>query len=67
MTLDEILEGLFPSGHDAKTSPEGVITGAGKRKNGQAIAVIGVANGAPLARLRGFVVGRAGFTNFLAS
>jgi malonate decarboxylase gamma subunit len=48
MTLDEILEGLFPSGHDVKTSPEGVITGAGKRKNGQAIAVIGVANGAPL-------------------
>jgi malonate decarboxylase gamma subunit len=48
MTLDEILEGLFPSSHDVKTSPEGVITGAGKRKNGQAIAVIGVANGAPL-------------------
>jgi malonate decarboxylase gamma subunit len=48
MTLDEILEGLFPSGHGVKTSPEGVITGAGKRKNGQAIAVIGVANAAPL-------------------
>jgi len=48
MTLDEILEGLFPSGHDVKTSPEGVITGAGKRKNGKAIAVIGVANGAAL-------------------
>jgi malonate decarboxylase gamma subunit len=48
MTLDEILEGLFPSGHGVKTSPEGVIAGAGKRKNGQAIAVIGVANAAPL-------------------
>jgi malonate decarboxylase gamma subunit len=48
MTLDEILEGLFPSGHDVKTSPEGVITGAGKRKSGKAIAVIGVANGAAL-------------------
>jgi malonate decarboxylase gamma subunit len=48
MTLDEILEGLFPSGHHVKTSPEGVITGVGKRKNGQAVAVIGVANGAPL-------------------
>ena len=48
MTLDEIFEGLFPSGHDVKTSAEGVITGAGKRKNGQAIAVIGVANGASL-------------------
>ncbi len=48
MTLDEILKGLFPSGHDVKTSPEGVITGAGKRRSGKAIAVIGVANGAPL-------------------
>ena len=48
MTLDEILKGLFPSGHDVKTGPDGVIIGAGKRKNGQAIAVIGVANGAPL-------------------
>jgi malonate decarboxylase gamma subunit len=48
MTLDEVLKGLFPSGHDVKTSPEGVITGAAKRKNGAAIAVIGVANGAPL-------------------
>jgi malonate decarboxylase gamma subunit len=48
MTLDEILKGLFPSGHDVKTSPEGVITGAGKRKSGKAIAVIGVANGAAL-------------------
>jgi len=48
MTLDEILEGLFPSGHAVKTGPEGVVTGAGKRKNGQAVAVIGVANGAPL-------------------
>jgi malonate decarboxylase gamma subunit len=48
MTLDEILKGLFPSGHDVKTSPEGVIVGAGKRKNGEAIAVIGVANGAAL-------------------
>ena len=48
MTLDEILKGLFPSGHDVKTAPDGVIIGAGKRKNGQAIAVIGVANGAAL-------------------
>src|SRR5580658_7513008 len=48
MTLDEILKGLFPSGHDVKTSPEGVITGTGKRKNGRTIAVIGVANGVAL-------------------
>jgi malonate decarboxylase gamma subunit len=48
MTLDEILKGLFPSGHDVRTNTEGGITGVGKRGNGQAIAVIGVANGAPL-------------------
>jgi malonate decarboxylase gamma subunit len=48
MTLDEILKGLFPSGHDVKTSAAGIITGSGKRKNGEAIAVIGVANGEAL-------------------
>jgi malonate decarboxylase gamma subunit len=48
MTLDEILKGLFPSGHDVKVSADGVITGAGKRGNGQAAALIGMANGAPL-------------------
>ena len=35
MTLDEILKGLFPSGHDVKTSAAGIITGTGKRKNGE--------------------------------
>ncbi len=34
MTLDEILKGLFPSGHDVKTSAAGLITGTGKRKQG---------------------------------
>src|SRR5271156_5917851 len=46
MTLDEILKGLFPSGHDVKTSAAGQIAGTGKRKQGGSIAVIGVANGA---------------------
>jgi malonate decarboxylase gamma subunit len=48
MTLDEILKGLFPSGHDVKTSAAGIITGTGKRKQGEDIAVIGVANGVAL-------------------
>jgi malonate decarboxylase gamma subunit len=48
MTLDEILTALFPSGHDVKTSAADIVTGTGKRKNGKAIAVIGVANGAAL-------------------
>jgi malonate decarboxylase gamma subunit len=47
MTLDEVLKGLFPSGHDVKTSAAGIITGTGKRKQGEAIAV-GVANGVAL-------------------
>jgi malonate decarboxylase gamma subunit len=48
MTLDEVLKGLFPSGHDVKTSAAGIIIGKGKRKQGEAIAVIGVANGVAL-------------------
>ena len=48
MTLDEILQSLFPEGHDVKTSKDGWITGHGKRRGGEAIAVIGVANGVPL-------------------
>src|SRR6202451_2492821 len=49
MTLDEILKGLFPLGHDVKTSAAGLITGTGKRKwGGVPITVIGVANGAAL-------------------
>jgi malonate decarboxylase gamma subunit len=48
MTLDEILKGLFPAGHDVKTSAADIITGTGTRKDGEAIAVIGVANGEAL-------------------
>lgn len=48
MTLDEILKGIFPAGHDVKTSAAGMITGTGKRKGGASIAVIGVANGEAL-------------------
>ena len=48
MTLDELLNGLFPSGHDVKANAAGIIVGRGKRKHGEAIAVIGVANGVAL-------------------
>src|ERR1700734_1763678 len=73
MTLDEILKGLFPSGHDVKTSAAGLITGTGKRKQGAPIAVIGVANGAalgtagvlPLAEEVLKVVAKGGDTPFL--
>ena len=48
MTLDEILTGLFPAGHDVKISAAGMIAGTGRRKGGANIAVIGVANGEAL-------------------
>jgi malonate decarboxylase gamma subunit len=48
MTLDEVLDGLFPSGHDVKADTAGIIIATGKRKQGEVIAVIGVANGAAL-------------------
>lgn len=48
MSLDEVLNGLFPGGHQVKVSPEGWITGHGERKSGGLISVIGVANGVAL-------------------
>ncbi len=48
MTLDEILGGLFPGGQDVKTSADGWITGTGRRRDGEPVAVIGVAHGEPL-------------------
>jgi malonate decarboxylase gamma subunit len=48
MTLDEVLAGLFPSGHQVKVSKDGLITGSAERKAGGNLAVIGVANGEPL-------------------
>ncbi len=48
MSLDEVLRGLFPSGHDVTVGDDGLITGAGPLKDGGMIAVIGVTNGEPL-------------------
>lgn len=48
MTLDEILAGLFPSGHDVVTRPDGLILGTGRHGDGAAVEVIGIAGGAPL-------------------
>ena len=48
MTLAEILESLFPGGHDVEVGPGGVVLGYGKRAGGGSIAVIGVANGEAL-------------------
>lgn len=48
MTLDEVLNSLFPSGHKVQVSSSGWVTGNAKRKTGGPISVIGVANGVAL-------------------
>ena len=48
MTLDEVLKGLFPTGHHVAVSKDGWITGHGETRGGVPITVIGVANGVPL-------------------
>jgi malonate decarboxylase gamma subunit len=48
MTLDDILHGLFPNGHEVKIDPAGWITGKATRKVGGPISVVGVANGTAL-------------------
>ncbi|MGI4950947.1 MAG: biotin-independent malonate decarboxylase subunit gamma, partial [Janthinobacterium lividum] len=48
MTLDEVLYGLFPNGHEVRVSDEGWITGHATRRDGGPICVIGVANGVAL-------------------
>ena len=48
MTLDDILKGLFPTGHQVTVTQDGLITGTAARKSGGPIAVIGVAHGVAL-------------------
>ena len=48
MTLDEVLAGLFPSGHSLSISAEGWVTGTAKRTAGGDIAVIGIVHGQTL-------------------
>jgi malonate decarboxylase gamma subunit len=48
MTLDDVLKGLFPTGHKITVTHDGLITGTATRKSGGPIAVIGVANGVAL-------------------
>ena len=47
MKLDEVLAGLFPTGHDVDQDGD-VLTGFGKLEGGGSVAVIGAVNGAPL-------------------
>src|ERR1700733_11540531 len=45
-TLVKFLNGRLPSGHGGQADAAGIVIGTGKRKQGGAMAVIGVANGA---------------------
>lgn len=48
MTLDEILAGLFPAGHDVSPRPDHLVIGTGKRADGRPVEVIGIADGEAL-------------------
>jgi len=48
MTLDEILASLLPAGHDVLVRPDRLILGTGRRRDGGAVHVIGIADGEPL-------------------
>lgn len=60
MTLDKMLDSLFPNGHDAKND-RGVISGSATLRSGTKALVIGVANRTPVGvdealRLSGYVL-----------
>jgi malonate decarboxylase gamma subunit len=48
MTLDEVLDALFPAGHDTRVENEGVLHGTARYGEGGTAAVLGVVNGTPL-------------------
>lgn len=48
MTLDEILNSLFPAGHDVRVRADHLILGTARRGNGGTVEVIGIADGEAL-------------------
>ena len=48
MTLDELLNSLFPAGHDARVEAEGILCGTASYGAGKTAAVVGVVNQTPL-------------------
>jgi malonate decarboxylase gamma subunit len=48
MTLDELLNALFPLGHKTHVGAEGILCGTGSYGNGQTAAVVGVVDQTPL-------------------
>jgi malonate decarboxylase gamma subunit len=48
MTLDELLNALFPAGHETRVDAEGILYGNGASGDGQTVAVIGLVGQTPL-------------------
>ena len=48
MTLDEVLNSLFPSGHAVKRGPSGTLHGTAKVENQGGVTVVGIVDGTPL-------------------
>ena len=48
MTLDEVLNALFPAGHDARVEKEGILCGTARYGEGKTAAVLGLVNRTPL-------------------
>ena len=48
MTLAELLNALFPAGHDTRVEAEGILCGTATCGDGQTAAVVGVVNQTPL-------------------
>jgi malonate decarboxylase gamma subunit len=48
MTLAEVLDALFPAGHDTRVEDEGILRGTARYGEGRTAAVLGVVNRTPL-------------------
>jgi malonate decarboxylase gamma subunit len=48
MTLDELLNALFPAGHDTQVQAEGILCGTARYGRNKTAAVVGLVNRAPL-------------------
>lgn len=57
MTLDDILAGLFPAGHDIRRH-DGVVTGTGRLRSGQTTLIIGIEGRTPLGVDQAIVLAR---------
>ncbi len=48
MRFAELLDALFPAGHDTRVDAEGILSGTASYGDTQTAAVLGVVNGMPL-------------------